>query len=828
MRLWCILIFLISFAAVVFGQDYPRIDSTAIHADTVKADTSKKSSESAGIDTVVSYSSADSVVFFYKTKVMSMYRKGDIKYQKMGLQAERIDVDWNTSTMSAFGVPDSSDTSKSKLRGAPVMIDGGEQYQGKKLRYDFKSKKGTITIADTKIDQGYYHGEDIKKMAPDVLFIEDGRYTTCDDPDPHYYFSSPKMKVMPGDKVVAEPIYFYIEDVPVFWLPLGVFPARGGRHSGLLAPAITEDATHGRMLHHLGYYWAISDYMDASVRTDLYTKGSWALYSDFRYALRYYLNGGISGNYIKLLQGEPSDPDRSVSESYYLNLTHSQTIDPTLRLNANFTFASNNAYQNTIDLNQALQQDITSNATLSKVWEGTNNSAGLSVSRRQDLIHGNLYETLPSVQFNHSQSYPFRSDKSTDISDLAWYEMIGVSYSGTATNTRNRINQTVDSIKTTSGGTNATQSVHEYEFDHTQSLGQTISANIAPKLGHFTISPNITYTDNRSFTSNDVPGRNIQDSSLTIRNDRQSTRLGTISSGISASTNLYGMWQPGLLGIAAFRHTLTPSLSFTYSKQILGDNLGPKQMVASLSLHNVFEAKMNQTEKDKEPTKLTLLNFDANVGYDFAADSMNFTPISTSYHTAIGSLLVIGGAASFDPYKLDEPLPGVYNRVNTLQLPRLTNFSVNMSTAISGPQNQTRKKESFGDTLAPHSQTNAYAGYSADEEPDFSIPWKLALSWDYSENRVPGQQFRSSAIDGSLEFNLTENWKISTKSGYDVVNKEFEMPDINISRDLHCWIMNFEWVPTGAYRHYSLEIRLKAPQLKDIKVTKQGSDRGIY
>jgi hypothetical protein len=59
---------------------------------------------------------------------------------------------------------------------------------------------------------------------------------------------------------------------------------------------------------------------------------------------------------------------------------------------------------------------------------------------------------------------------------------------------------------------------------------------------------------------------------------------------------------------------------------------------------------------------------------------------------------------------------------------------------------------------------------------------------------------------------------------YDVTNKEFAAPNITISRDLHCWIMNFSWVPTGNYRHYQFEIRIKAPQLQDIKLTKSGSD----
>ena len=51
-------------------------------------------------------------------------------------------------------------------------------------------------------------------------------------------------------------------------------------------------------------------------------------------------------------------------------------------------------------------------------------------------------------------------------------------------------------------------------------------------------------------------------------------------------------------------------------------------------------------------------------------------------------------------------------------------------------------------------------------------------------------------------------------------------PDIMISRDLHCWFMNFYWVPTGPYKQYRFEIRVKASQLQDLKLTKQGSTRG--
>jgi hypothetical protein len=83
-------------------------------------------------------------------------------------------------------------------------------------------------------------------------------------------------------------------------------------------------------------------------------------------------------------------------------------------------------------------------------------------------------------------------------------------------------------------------------------------------------------------------------------------------------------------------------------------------------------------------------------------------------------------------------------------------------------------------------------------------------------------------VNATLSFNLTEKWRFSTGGSYDFVRNEFAAPSVNIYRDLHCWEMNFTWFPIGFYRGYRLELRIKAPQLQDLKVTKQGSARGTY
>ena len=835
---------LVAAAAPAPAQVKAKSDTLAARTDTVRrADslkTAKDTTKVSGVDTVVNYTCTDSIVYSFGTRVMSMYTKAEVKHQHMALKAERIDVNWNTSIVHANGIRDTSDTTGRKYAGTPVMKDGPEDYKGFTLSYNFKTKKGKIDVGDTEIDKGYYHGEEIKKVDRDVMFVENGRYTTCDSADPHYYFYSPKMKVTLRDKIVAEPVYLYVADVPVFALPFGVFPNKGGRRSGIIAPAYGDDATRGKFLSHMGYYWAISDNMDANFRTDLYTKGGWALYSDYRYALRNYFNGSVSGEYKRLHSGEPTDPQRSEEDSYRLNIFHNQDIDPTSRLNVNFTFASNNSYLNTNDVQQALQQSVYSNATLSKYWEGTPNSITLNVSRSQNLRDGRIDETLPSLSFNHSQSYPFRSGKKTSDEEagLKWYEMIGISYSAQAAAQQSKVPKIVPDVRISSG---AIDTVNDFDRYRTRYLNQSFGIGISPKVGRFTVSPSFSYQDSRTFINNDSLERNFNDSSLVTVNHQESNKTGVLSTGVSVSTKFYGMAQPNMLGVNAFRHTVTPSLSFSYEKQILGADVfgGGKQMFATFNVSNNFEMKLKPESEAKEPKKVQLLNVGAAISYNFTADSLRLSPIGVNYRTAIGDLLNIGGNAGFDLYKLQEGVAPngdlYYVRVNKFllgeehRLARLTNFSVSLSTSLSGERKKSDSgREAPTDTTIANRPKSGYVGMYKEEEPDFSIPWRLQLMFDYGENLVPPYRSRSSAVRGSLEFNLTENWKFSFNGGYDIANRQVVVPDINITRDLHCWIMNFSWTPIGYYKHYRVEIRVKAPQLQDLKVTKQGSDRGIY
>ena len=59
-------------------------------------------------------------------------------------------------------------------------------------------------------------GSRAKKGANDEIFMEHGRYTTCDHHDhPHFYMQLTRAKVRPKKNVVTGPAYLVVEDVPL-------------------------------------------------------------------------------------------------------------------------------------------------------------------------------------------------------------------------------------------------------------------------------------------------------------------------------------------------------------------------------------------------------------------------------------------------------------------------------------------------------------------------------------------------------------------------------------------------------------------------------------
>ena len=802
--------------------------------DSVKTAEQKKKSD---IDTVVYASGSDSLFFFVKEKKMSIYGEAKIDYKKSEITSADIFVDFTNYEIEAIGTP--KDSSSNELINTPVLTEEGETYKGKRMRYNFKTGQGKLSAANTELEGAFYYGADIKKVTKDTYFIKDGTYTTCDAKEPHYYFSSPEMKMVQGEELVAKWIWLNFGGVPFpVPLPFIIVPLQSGRRSGIIPPVFGSDARYGTYISRFGYFWATNDYMDLNATLGYYTRGSYELGSRFRYANRYNYTGYVEGSYRDFTQGEKTDPDFSEQINWRLRFYHTQTFTPTLRLDANLEFASQNFLQTgTVNFNDLLRNEIISNATLSKSWDESGNSASINYNRRQVLESNDIYEVLPSVLFKKAQSYPFRTSSSD--TDRNWYELFGYSYSGQFQNKRNKVGGNLD-IR---GG-----------FEH------TITADMSPKIGYFSIAPRVLFDSkwyNKQIEQYVVSSSTGNDSLITNDLKRIST-VNTFNLGINASTKFYGMFNINSLGINAIRHAVTPSLSYNftpdfsqpkwgyygqyttsdgrvvkynkYQKEVYGGASSGEQQNINFSVGNNFELKTlaDPTDTTSKEKKIQLLNLTMGTGYNFAADSLNFADLSLTFRTQVSDLFDFSGSSRFTPYDYE----GTTSRINRYLvdagkgLLRLTALNFSISTNISGEKFASSEKEKkqtedeFG--LADQQSKSVYQGIYNEQDPDFTIPWSISLTYNYNLSRpTPEQSTSYSNLSGSLSFSLTRNWKFDVTGSYDFERKEFAAPQVRISRDLHCWLMNFTWNPIGTYTGFRFEIRVKAPQLQDLKITKQ-------
>ncbi|MFC2136388.1 putative LPS assembly protein LptD, partial [Bacteroidota bacterium] len=803
------------------------------------------------IDAVVYAKAADSLLFDVKNKMMFIYGSGEMKYKQSDLQSGRIDVDFEKNILDAIGIVDTSDSTGNTYLQTPELSERGEAYEGHSIKYNFKTQRGFISLAKNKAADSRYEGKKVKKVDKDVYFIEDGLYTTCDSANPHTHFEASEMKVMQGDKVVAKWIFMYIGGVPLpIPLPFGVFPNESGRRSGIIAPGYGYSATRGQYFKNFGYFFAISDYVDLALTGDYYMKGGWGAHGRVRYAKRYDFSGSINGGFSNLTTGEENDPDYSQQKDWNISVHHNQQFNPTTRLDVNLQFQSSTYLSNnSISYNDLLRQNVVSNATFSKRWDESGNSISINYNRNQNLQTGNITETLPSITFNKPLEYPFKS-KTSSTRDQAWYELIGYSYSGQFKNARNK-----------TGG----------ELTSRMGAQHNISASASPKIGYFNISPRVSYKEkwyDKHIKREVITLEKIdsETGAVTYQDtlvEREVKKIGfvrTFDFSMSASTKIYGMWNANMLGIEAFRHTITPSISYNYRPDFSEDKWGyydsyidengeivnydkyqdgvfggvssGEQQSLRLSIGNVFEMKTmkDMTDTLSQAQKIQLLNVNLSTGYNFAADSLKLSDLSVSYRTQIGNLLNFNGSSSFTFYDFNDSGRKInkFLASSGKGLFRMTNFNFSISTTLSGDEisGETRRgEEDTEDEYDAFKKSDFIALYD-EQPPDFAIPWNLSASYNYNLSKPsPNSHTKSASMSLNLTFSLTKNWKFTTRAGYDFVNDEITAPQVTVYRDLHCWEMNLTWNPLGRYRGFFFEIRMKAPELRDIKVTKSS---GLY
>ena len=185
-----------------------------------------------GIEAPIDFSANDSMVYDARNRTAYLYGSSNVKYENMNLKSERIHVNMDSSVIHATGV---RDTASKKLTGTPVFAMGKDNYESDTIAFNFKSKKGLIRNTYTQQEEGYLRSELAKRDSLGNVYLQHGRYTTCDLDHPDFYIALSRAKVRPGKDVVFGPAYLVVADVPLpLAIPYGFFPFTKKYSSGFI------------------------------------------------------------------------------------------------------------------------------------------------------------------------------------------------------------------------------------------------------------------------------------------------------------------------------------------------------------------------------------------------------------------------------------------------------------------------------------------------------------------------------------------------------------------------------------------------------------------
>ena len=645
-----------------------------------------------GIDSPVEYSADDSLTYSAASGLAHLYGNSSVKYQNMDLASEQIYMSLDSNLVHATG---KMDTTTHKLTGTPVFKMGSSEYESDTMAFNFKTKKGLISNVYTQQDEGFLTSELSKRGADGEMFLQHGRYTTCDDPHPDFYLAMSRAKVRPGKDVVFGPTYLVVADVPLpFAIPYGFFPFTKSYSSGFIMPTYGDETDRGFYLRDGGYYFAISDKMDLKLLGEIYTKGSWAVSAASNYRKRYRYSGSFLVNYQNTLQGEKNMPDFSKTTSFKVQWSHrqDQKANPYSSLTASVNFATTSFERNNLNSMynpQAMTQSI---RTSSVGWQTSFSSIGMSLTStfnlNQNMRDSMIALTLPDLTITIAPFYPFKKKKA--VGDPKWYEKISIAYNGQF---KNEINTKEEKILHSS-----------LSKDWVNGMSHTIPIKASFTLFNYvTVTPQFNFADKTLFRKvnkswDEASQKEVADTVSGFYN------LYNWNLGVNMSTKLYGFWIPNrkIFGekVQAIRHVITPTVGFTYAPDFSTDSYGyystyqktdadgkvslvryspyqggafsppgpGKTGVVTFDLSNNVEMKLKSEDDSTGFKKVSLIDeLRAGISYNFAADVRPLSDLSTSLRLKLSKSYTLNLSAIFASYVYEADSVGATPRVSEHQ-----------------------------------------------------------------------------------------------------------------------------------------------------------------
>jgi hypothetical protein len=623
----------------------------------------------------------DQVVFNVRTRTLELVgQRAGVSKDRTVLVGDSITYNDSTKIMIARG--DTVILRDPQRGDADLVTRGG-------IAYNIELHRGIATNITTSVVTGqtwYLSGteaafkqvtsvSDTSSGRETVFYARNGSITSCDDEIPDYHFKAKEIKMVSKNIMVARPAVLYIGDVPVMWVPFIFQDMRSGRRSGVLTPrfGISElfrnSPTYRRHVDNIGYYFAISDYMDAQFALD-WRSGARGDEADPGWVRT---NGELQYRWLdRFLTGRVSlfrHAQRNGSTNTGLSWSHNQAFSQSTQLTTNINYVTNTFIQRTTTFNpaqvlatissQANYQTKIGPASISlggtrTQYPGRNEVAQsfpnfgitvptLSLARWLDWTPGFNFQTDQRLNIDQAGEFTYRfftnpsgekdsvrlkrNTRNTSSSFNTPLKIGGFSWSNSFTMRDQEVNAPA-TIVVVDVNDSSVKNPRVFAKTFSTELDWQTSITLPSFLhGSLNIAPSVSF-------------QNVDGHAFWVRSEQSGGKFvhqrKRPVAGLSASPTLFALF-PGFGSVTRFRHSITPVLTYNYApaadinseflralnKSKQGYLGALAQNRVTLSLSHALEAKLRNTDTSStaEPKKVKVL-------------SMNFTPLSYDFERA--------------------------------------------------------------------------------------------------------------------------------------------------------------------------------------------------
>ncbi|MGC8660841.1 MAG: LPS-assembly protein LptD, partial [Desulfomonilaceae bacterium] len=290
-----------------------------------------------------------------ETTVPTSILPGDLPVK---MSAERLSYNYKTNTYTAHGNVSLTQGS-TKLRadsivyegktgeltatGGVIVRSGADVIEAEKVTINLKASTGVLFNGKLLLTRQhiYLQGKELEKKGSAEYSVKEGSFTTCDGATPDWKITGKDLDVTLEGYGTLKHGFFYIRDIPVFYLPWLIYPAKRERQTGFLMPSVASSTLRGIDIR-APFFLNISPSVDATISPRFCSKRAFQGGLEFRYNPTEDLKGRFYGEYTyDWKYGPPPDPIRNL---FYGTWRHDQSFSGAARLKTNLQWVSDRNY----------------------------------------------------------------------------------------------------------------------------------------------------------------------------------------------------------------------------------------------------------------------------------------------------------------------------------------------------------------------------------------------------------------------------------------------------------------------------------------------------